>query len=229
MNDRIVLPIGAVGTGKQSWNLPGGFQIAAITIDNPSGSWLFIKEDDTYVPPYTLGFGHNFHPTLTQVTVLFSDGPSGQVTTRQGDSVTLQIWSTQVGESLGTPAPGGYIENFTPVLVASVFDTANLGGTVSTLVAAVANKRIRLLSFSAVAYGGDISATTVGVAATNVLFGISSSVTFVGASFMIYYPQLSTGVQQLIIDFPVGEGLNCSYQAQWAFIQIEIDITYQLI
>lgn len=103
MYDRVVLPLGAIGTGKFSWNLKGSYQIASIQVDNPSGSWLLIKEDDTLIAPWTLGVIHNFRPTLAEVTITFVAGPAQKISIQQGDNPTLVINSLAETEFVGTP------------------------------------------------------------------------------------------------------------------------------
>lgn len=175
MQDSVVIPIGAIGTGKKSWQLAGGFQIAGVTIDNPSGSWLWIPDDNTFIPPYRLGFAHTFAPTQRQISILFSNGPSGQVSTIAGDDPSASIYDRPVAESAGTQAGGGdpFIAGFTPVhtaLVQTSFNGNNgdcnganvvIDGVITNIPAgpqtifgipfifATANKRIRLLTLTA--------------------------------------------------------------------------------
>jgi hypothetical protein len=149
MFDTALLPIGTVGTGRQSWNLPGGYQIAGITIDNPSGSWLYIPQDHTFIAPYTLGFAHSFAPTLSRIDIRFANGPAGQVSTQQGDPPTAYIYDTPVGESAGQVSTAGaaFITQFTPVLtVNNPLVLATFTGTTGTLLVAIANQRYRVLT-----------------------------------------------------------------------------------
>lgn len=150
MFDVRVIPIGAVGTGAKAWQLNFGHQIAGVRIDNKSGSWLLLN-DGTFVPPYTIGFGHSFQPTLASIDVLFANGPAGQVTTQQGDNPVVTIYSEPVGESPGVPSGQGtaFVEQFTPTVVGSVSAaiSASTGMTSQSLnLPAVANKRYRIFT-----------------------------------------------------------------------------------
>jgi hypothetical protein len=151
MDDRRTIAIGAAGTGARAWVLPGGYQIAGIKIDNKSGSWLLLP-DGTFVPPYTISFGHSFQPELASIDVLFSDGPAGQVSTQQGDAPFVHIYSEPVGESSGIPSGGGtaFIQQFTPTVLATVSGTAQFSTGVfqNTLFLTPALKRVRLFSIS---------------------------------------------------------------------------------
>jgi hypothetical protein len=151
MFDTRVLAIGAAGTGAKAWTLQSGWQIAGIRVDNKSGSWLLLN-DGTFVPPYTINFGHSFQPTIASIDVMFSNGPAGQVSTQQGDKPVVMIYSEPVGESPGVPSGQGtsFIEQFTPVVIASDQQTVtfSVGITARVLIAATANKRIRVLTIN---------------------------------------------------------------------------------
>lgn len=126
MNDRTVLAVGAVGTGKQSWGLPGSPQIASIQIDNPSGSWLKIVEDDSLIPPYTLDYQHIFSPTISQVSVLFAAAPTGQVASvAVGDPITLVIFDSQDTKSHGIVNSLG--NTYKPLVNKQIFTTVAFG------------------------------------------------------------------------------------------------------
>lgn len=149
MYDVAVITIGAVGTGKRSWVLPSDFQVAGVTIDNPSGSWLWIPQDNTFIAPYTLGFAHSFHPTLSRVDILFANGPAGQISTQQGDKPTATIYDKPVADSAGQTSSEGssFVEQFTPVLVSTAQVIVPYSTGVSTVIlAAIANKRYRVLT-----------------------------------------------------------------------------------
>lgn len=90
-----------VGTDIQSFG--GPWQIAGVTVDNPSGSWLSIPNVGT-VPPFTMGWGSNPSPTIMAIDVLFVDSPSGTPSELIGDSVTVTISSVPVDDSSGFPS-----------------------------------------------------------------------------------------------------------------------------
>jgi hypothetical protein len=56
-----------------------------IVIDNPSGSWLLVFPTYDYVPPYVLGWSRDFPYEVASTTVRYVNGPSGQISTQQGD------------------------------------------------------------------------------------------------------------------------------------------------
>lgn len=227
MDDRRQLTIGAAGTGAKSWVLPGSYQIAGIRIDNPSGSWLALP-DGTFVPPYTLGFGHSFQPMLSRIDVLFSAGPAGQLSTQQGDKPTVVIYSEPVGEAPGVPSGQGtaFIQQFTPIQVASVLSLlATLNGASQTIVAATANKRIRMHTFSVYTAGASVSTWPHN---SGWSYGFISITTFVGFGGHLYYPKMDD-MKQIELDFPVGEGITFSATADWADVTVNCDITFSLI
>jgi len=121
MNDTVVIQVGA---SKQSWNLRGGYQIASILIDNPTGCWLFIPQDNTYVRPFTLGFAHTFSPTVARVDVLFAAiGPDTTESVIIGDPFTAMIADTPVGNSEG--------QHFTPIIRTRAINAATVGSNIT--------------------------------------------------------------------------------------------------
>jgi hypothetical protein len=138
-----------VGRDKLSWVLPGNYQIAGITVDNPSGSWLLIPQDNTYIPPYTSDFAHSFRPTLARVDVKFVTGPASQPSTLQGDRPFCQIWDTPVGESNGvTSSTGTEIKPLaTNTIDTVVFGQQLFNSFPADIIPAQANARCRLYQF----------------------------------------------------------------------------------
>jgi hypothetical protein len=229
MFDTRQLTIGAAGTGQKSWNLPGGFQIAGIRIDNPSGSWLVLP-DGTFIPPYTLGFGHSFQPTISRLDVLFSVGPAGQVSTQQGDKPTVTIYSEPVGEAPGVPSGAGtaFIEQFTPYQVGTflqnvAFSAPLVGGTICN---GAANKRIRVLGIQGWAdpnFGGNGPAES-GCKWT--IFPSDGS----GVPFLQFHLTVRDILTYTIpTDYPVGASVNHTIVCDWADVFLSLAITFLLI
>lgn len=138
-----------IGTDMMGWNLHGSYQIAGVTIDNKCGSWLWIPQDNTFIPPFTLGFAHNFSPTISHIDIRFMQGPSGQVSTTLGDQPVATIYDRSLSESVGSSQQSSV---FIPTQQSSAFGfiadylvTVTAGGG-GTLVPGIAGRRIRVLS-----------------------------------------------------------------------------------
>lgn len=230
MFDTRVIPIGAAGTGARAWVLQGGWQIAGIKIDNKSGSWIALP-DGAFCPPYTIGWGHSFQPTLASIDVLFSTGPASQISTRQGDDPVVTIYSNPVGESPGIPSGQGtaFVEQFTPN--STTFDnrSVNLAGDGATLVPVVANRRYRLIAYSIAYDSGPQNQRDV----SGFAFRISSTdfATIVLEGHVGPRPEnYGTGIQTPSIDFPVGQGIVVSWDPDWADVRdVSTMLVWQLI
>lgn len=229
MNDRVTLAIGAVGAGKKSWNLPGGYRVASCQIDNPSGSWLKILQDDTYVPPYTIGYVHNFPTSVQSVDIVFSNGPAGQISTQQGDSLTLEIDSEHQSESLGTAQ---FIDQFTPVSVASDQQTVtfSVGITARVLIAAIANKRFRILTVNTtlVPFASN-PAVSWDTGASVRFFQNTDGVDNVALVRLNSFHPVDSQVFSGGLDCVVGRPLKYSAFVDFFTLPIGIMVTYQII
>lgn len=225
MFDIRTIAVGAIGTGIKAWQLPRDGQIASVEIDNPTGSWVQIQEDGTFVPPYTLGFGHNLDPTQHSVNIVFVNGPSGQVSTQTGDNLVATIRDTPTSE-----APGGaFIAQFTPTnTVSQNFLGGNildLGGTTTQMVAGIAGKRIRLLSvFAALNPNSAGSGGNDSPSLWQVVGHVSSLAV---AGFLTNSAPSSAWTGPM--DFAVGEGLDAIVQGQWAQVTVLLTIVFQRI
>lgn len=89
--------------GEDIRSLGAPWQIAGITVDNPSGSWLLIPNIGN-IPPYTMGWATSPVPTVMVIDVLFSESPSGSPSTLTGQPITVTISDDPVGESNGLPS-----------------------------------------------------------------------------------------------------------------------------
>lgn len=232
MRDLRVIP---VGTNLRSWVLPGGAQITAVTIDNKSGSWLLIPQDNTYIAPYTLGFAHNFSPSLLRIDILFVDGPAGQVSTLAGDPPLASIYDAPLAESAGVASQGaGFIVGFTPVQhFLALITILSIGvGVTGTLIAGIPNKRTRLLSIgiTTLIYGS-AGATHYDVYANShwILTEVSSGdiveSALIGRDNMNYQSLYPEG-----LDIAVGSDLDYTfYDTQTHDLRAYLKATYQII
>lgn len=232
MYDTTIIPVGAVGTGKKSWNIPNSNQIAGLLLDNPSGSWLFIPQDRTYIPPYTMGFQHSFSPTFARVDILFSNGPSGQVSTQQGDPVRATIYDVKIGDSPGTPSQGGaFIEQFTPVLTISDQPVVPVStGVTNNIIPATPNKRIRLLT--CISTLDPFFSNPPVPYDTGISIRFFESVTGLNDRILVRLnPDHPVDPQVFAngLDCTIGAGLQYTAFPDWATVPIGIMITYQLI
>jgi hypothetical protein len=166
VTQRLALALGALGSNlvkKTFWAnpgenledvmLPNGNVMRGITIDNPSGTWLYVVSERAYVPPYTLGWATALQYSAASITVKSADGPSGQISTLQGDPWSLTLDEDETSASAGVPAPNkGFIENFTPVLYAatSIPQRLNISDVFVDIIqiTGIANKRLRLLDWA---------------------------------------------------------------------------------
>lgn len=138
-----------IGQNLESAGLPTE-QIRLVQVDNPSGQWLRLYPTYDYIPPYTNGFIRTFGTTVTAISVRV-EAPAGQVGTEAGDAIRVILDSeASVSDSNGVP----FITEFTPVLAATTAGLVRVTvGLTATLIAAIAGRRIRLLSIVAVLGG----------------------------------------------------------------------------
>lgn len=191
-------PVGVdiVGFGT-SW------QIAGITVDNPSGSWLRIP-NIADIPPYTLGWATSVSPTATQIDVLFVASPSGTPSELVGNALTVTIYDTPI-----TPSPGqasGAQQAQSPVGVALTLATltlatANEAGTTTTIVTPVTGRRIVPVSFTAtqIATGAPTPEVYPGVISVRVVSGLGATL----LPLMAISPEMPESTK----DFPAGTKL----------------------
>lgn len=95
------------GANLNSAQITAGHYIQSIMVDNPTGSWLLISADNTFVPPYTIGFAHVLEYSATQLDVTFVNGPAGQLSTNftgQNDRVRVTLYDSVIPSSGGADA-----------------------------------------------------------------------------------------------------------------------------
>lgn len=223
----------AVGTSKQSWQLPGGYQIAGVVIHNPSGSWLHIPQDNSFVPPYTLGWAHSFSPKQARIDILFADGPAGQKSTTDGDNPQAQIYDLTVAESAGVSSSGGqaFIEqSVEPLFVLLQAQTCpeSVGKTIIPVVG-IPNTRVRIyeISFCYAIDTGTNEQMDGSVKAFPNGTGTSADQFAVG----VITPEHP--IERLTFDpphnLPIGESLQIDFFASWVDVIIDCSVRYRYV
>lgn len=235
MFDTRLITIGAVGTGIQSWVLPGSYQIAGIKIDNKSGSWLLLS-DGTFIPPYTLDFGHSFQPTVASLNVLFANGPAGQVSTQQGDNPIVTIYSEPVNESPGVPSGlgKGFIEQFTPIVSTSttILVPTSTGVTSQIVLAAITNRRFRVLTVDTrLGALWQAPPNPDGQYDSGLIYSIFGAPSFTSIARGRLRPDhiIDHHIFPLGLDLVVGDSINATVLVDWADVSFGISFTTQTI
>lgn len=91
-----------IGVDGPNLTLPAGpKQIAGVTVDNPSGSWLRISPVEDYVPPYTMGWARTLSPASLSVNVRWTDSPSGTPSSQIGYPAIVTVYDTPIPYSDG--------------------------------------------------------------------------------------------------------------------------------
>lgn len=140
------------GASIQEASLPNGSLIRGISVDNPSGSWLFVKSEMVFIPPYTLGWALALSYAQTSVSVVAGPGPAGQTSTSAGDPWNLTVVTEPLSPSQGVPTPGK--NDIIPTAQSSNFAFNGLTAIAANhtdifnLVPGVAGKSVRLLTLS---------------------------------------------------------------------------------
>lgn len=81
----------------------GPWQIAGVTIDNPSGSWLSVPNVGS-IPPYTMGWAASPTPTILTIDVLFVASPQGSPSENIGGPIQVTISDIPVAANPGEPS-----------------------------------------------------------------------------------------------------------------------------
>lgn len=101
MQRQYVFPVAAVGTVREL--SPGDFQIARLTVDNPSQTWLYLSGINRYVPPQTIGWNINVDPTQQRMNLTFVAAPAGGVpSVLAGDPVQVTVYDRAAIDVTGT-------------------------------------------------------------------------------------------------------------------------------
>lgn len=136
--------ISPIGTNRLDNMLLGGQQIRGARIDNPSGSWLYIPEITDYVPPYTFGWQRNITNGILKFSVIFRDGPAGQLSTLAGNAPELDIYDVQIPDAEGVPFQSRQEQPEIRAVQASVDMTAASGNVTTNLLGGSSTQRVRV-------------------------------------------------------------------------------------
>jgi len=96
-----------VGTDILQWGTL--WQIAGVSVDNPTGSWLNIP-DVGDVPPYTLQWTRGVSPTKSSISVVFAPSPAGTPSQEVGRTVKVTIFDSTLPDGQGYPAGAAEIQ-----------------------------------------------------------------------------------------------------------------------
>lgn len=116
-----------------------GFNIASVEIDNPTGSWLLLKESDIRIPPYTVNWRINLKPSARTIEIEATP-PVGFNNTQAGSAIRLVCRDYEL-----EPAQGVSLTDAQPITrAASQIAIADQAGAVGMLIVTTATERIRL-------------------------------------------------------------------------------------
>ena len=144
--------------------MPSG-EARGIVINNPSGSWLTVYPLFDQVPPYTLAWSRDFPNAVASATVRYTLGPAGQQSSIEGTPMTVWLDSDPVGASGGIATPGSSFRPLSTTTQDQLTTIAMVAGIATDLVAAQANRVIRLYSFRIgyQAEGPPVATTDMGI------------------------------------------------------------------
>lgn len=91
----------APGVSFQAISLQTGY-LRGVEIDNPSGSWLYIPSNETFIPPYTIGWTFGWPYDVAAFNIIAQNGPSGQLSTSAGDNVVVYLTDIELPTVAGT-------------------------------------------------------------------------------------------------------------------------------
>jgi hypothetical protein len=143
---RAVTAPGAANSGDLPAISPVAGQAHGIVIDNPSGSWLTVYPIGDFVPPYTLQWTRDFPYSIASATVRYTNGPSDQPSSQEGEPMTVWLDSEPVGASNGIAAPGAAFRPLSTTTQDIMADGTYLGLPLA-LIPAQTGARARIYSF----------------------------------------------------------------------------------
>lgn len=179
------------------------WQIAGVSVDNPSGSWLRIPNIGD-IPPYVLGWSMPINPKAASIDVLFVASPSGTPSELVGNPVTVTISNMPLPANPG--APSGAVQAQSPVGAALQLATlagpsANEAGSTTVLVTPGVGKRIIPVQFvaSLIANGNPTPEPYFGVISIRVVSGTGVT--------LLPLIAISPEAPESTKDFPIGTKL----------------------
>ena len=221
----------APGNSIISAALDNGQLIRGVVVNNPSGTWLYLVSEKQFIPPYVLGWAMPLSYWQSAITILSVPvGPTGQVSTNDGDEWSVQIQDTPADLSTGGPTRP-VIENFTPVVGIALNFTATFAGTTNFIPTPInfGTSRYRILMAS-VAYSED-SLFTKDSWQTVVLRpnpagggGFNVRLTLSGAAKIQDRMSFIPG-----LDWPQGSQIEVDAQSEWAAAELTLEMLAQII
>lgn len=217
---RIVTTVAFGNLGVTAFiGVDAGRFVRGILADNPSGAWLTLTVGGAAyrIAPYQLRWVKRVDPAAANVTSLTFDatGPAGQISTRQGDQVTLTLL-----DQIPDVADTSFIQGFTPTTTVRAILVFINGAAIPVLsIAGVANKRIRILTITLHANITDAPVQLVLRDAGNEI--IWTTIKPPQAYEYLSFPEG--------LDISVGGTFDILGYQVWASITLDALVTYQLI
>lgn len=231
-----IIPVQAIGTSYEV--SPGDFQIARLTIDNPSQCWLYLSGINSYVPPQTLSRVVSVNPTQSRIMVNFVDAPTGGVPSAStGGPVQVTVYEQDAPDVAGvdfgllpaiidlTDSIRDLILALAPldILTVGTGYTTNAVGNVmdtSSILPAVVGMRYRLFGAHAAPSSAATGRIKVAIVIPSVRFG-QMGLSTTGAGDHIQAS--SQGVRG-----SVNQPVNITYSSDLASQAFSIDVWYKL-
>jgi len=199
-------------------NYSPGFFIQSMSVDNNSGSWLFVETLHQWVPPYTLGWTRNLDWQTRAVSIASRTGPNGLVSTSAGEDVVVTLSDGHVpspsnGVSYVNKSgqPEGVLTYYNNVLAGETYNTI----TVPTGV--TATTRVRLFRATALLHSADpANVPRPSLPIRNVFVriatsGVALSSNFPGFMVVTYNNPIDRIVWTPPLDLPLGKPLVFDY------------------
>lgn len=234
----------APGVSFRAIGLQTGFAYG-VEIDNRSGSWLWMPSIETYVPPFTIGWALSFPYGIVSLDIIAGlNGPAGQVSTSEGESVIVYLVDTQgvVASSSGSPDPTHGAGPIAPTVGEAFIDQSvepeevviqattaiESAATLIFPVPGVAGRRVRLYEIS-LSYAVD-AGTNEPMDGSCKAFpnGDGPSGIFAVGIINPAHP-----IERLTFDpphnLPVGEGLQIDLYASWVNVLVDTTVRYRYV
>lgn len=121
------------GGGIGAMSLPGT-RIRGVIVDNPSGSWVRLDGIglgfQPFIAPYTLAWSVSLLPSVTELSAIYTVGPTGQTSAATGSPMVVYVFEAQV------PSSGG--STFDPLISDTAQVSLDIGGEAGSAVRTVA-------------------------------------------------------------------------------------------
>jgi hypothetical protein len=212
------------GGGIGAMTLPGT-RIRGVIVDNPSGSWVQLDGVGLaflpYIAPYTLAWSVSLLPSVSELSVRYVDGPTGQLSSATGAPIVVYLFEAQVPSSPGSTFVAGSVRSYT---IWPIFNVGPGGSApdVSLLPAIPGSSyRIRFLSAKQPLTAAD-SVNLALMDSTHSVFlgnvGLSPQNRFEA----VLYPDPG-------VDLPIGAGLVAIGGTIWSTLQVDLNVIYEIV